>query len=158
MNYLINACEVKCKSFSFYIKPVFPWKVLDFFLSLLFRSSFLEFFIDTSSTFFVVVVCKKRLVNKVFEFLGPTYISMIENWKSLSEVFGRVKLRKNGDLEMYFFYLRKLSRLRGKFCSTALVKDIFYSKYCSVLTQYYKIDLLIFRSFFMQFYATKNFW
>ena len=50
------------------------------------------------------------------------------------------------DLEIYiyiFFYWRKLSRLRGKFCSTALVIDTFYVKYCSVLMQYDKFDLLI---------------
>ena len=44
-------------------------------------------------------------------------------------------------------YLRKLSRLRGKFCrTTALVIDTFYVKYCSVLMQYHKIDLLIDKS------------
>ena len=34
----------------------------------------------------------------------------------------------------FFIYLRKLSRLRGKFFSTALVKDSVYVKYCSVLS------------------------
>ena len=61
----------------------------------------------------------------------------------------------------------KLSRLRGKFCSTALVIDTFYVKHCSVQLQDYKIDLFfeitflskkiyIYISSFMQFYATKT--
>ena len=61
-----------------------------------------------------------------------------------------------------------LSRLSDLFCSTGLVIEPFYVKYCSVLPQYYKINLLIginFLSkknmfldpFFMQFYATKKF-
>ena len=49
------------------------------------------------------------------------------------------------------FYLRKLSRLQGQCCSTArLVIDPFYVKYCAVLTQYYKIDLLIGINFFSE--------
>ena len=44
---------------------------------------------------------------------------------------------------VYFFYLRKLSQLRFRFCSTALVIDTFYVKCCYVLMQYYNIDLLI---------------
>ena len=56
--------------------------------------------------------------------------------KLLSEVSGRRKLHKKGIYKyIYFFYLRKLSRLRGKLCSTALVIDNFYVKYCSVLVQ-----------------------
>ena len=66
---------------------------------------------------------------------------------SLSEVFGRIKLHKKSR-NIIFFYLRKLSRLRGQFCSTALVIDTLYVKYCSVLTQYYKIDHLIEITFF----------
>ena len=54
--------------------------------------------------------------------------------KSLSEVLGRIKFNKK-DLEIYIFYLRKLSQLGGQFCSTALVIDTFYVKYCSVLTR-----------------------
>ena len=72
-------------------------------------------------------------------------------------------------------YLALFSHLPGFYLKTgflntyplSLVIDTFYEafyvKYCSVLTQYYKIDLLIeitlnyiFRSFFMQFYASKN--
>ena len=41
---------------------------------------------------------------------------------SLSQVFGHIKLHKKKSSNIYiFFYLRKSSRLRGKFCSTALV-------------------------------------
>ena len=35
------------------------------------------------------------------------------------------------DLEIYFFYLRKLSWFLGKFFSTALVIDTLFVKYCS---------------------------
>ena len=76
-----------------------------------------------------------------------------------------MKLHKK-NLEIYiFFCLRKLSRLRGQFCSTALVIDTFYVKLCSVLTQNYNIDFLIGITFlskknisisFIQFYATKT--
>ena len=74
--------------------------------------------------------------------------------KSLSEVFGRIKLEKKRCIYIFSFYLRNLSRLRGQFCSTALVIDT-YVKYCSVLTQYYTIDLIenkiyILDPFFMQ--------
>ena len=54
--------------------------------------------------------------------------------KSVSEVFGRIKLHKN-NLEIYYFLLR------GQFFSTALVIDTFNVKYCSILSQYYKIYL-----------------
>ena len=47
-----------------------------------------------------------------------------------------------------FFVLRKLSRFSGKFSSSELVKDTFYIKYFSVLTQYYRIDLKITITFF----------
>ena len=71
------------------------------------------------------------------------------------------------DVEIFFFYLRKLSQLRGQFCSTALVKYTFYVKYSSVLMQCYKIDLFfeitsevkkkyISRYFCIQFYASIN--
>ena len=60
---------------------------------------------------------------------------------SLSEVFGRTKLHKKDASNIFFIYLRKLSRLRGQFSSTELIIDSV--KYCSVLTQYYKIDPLI---------------
>ena len=61
--------------------------------------------------------------------------------KSLSKVFGCIKLHKKGS--WFFFYLKKLFQLRDQFCSSALVIDTFYVKYCSILTHYYKIDLLI---------------
>ena len=88
--------------------------------------------------------------------------------KSLSEVIGRTKLHTQIPRNMFVFYLKNLCRLRGQFCSTELVIDTFYRKYCSALTQYYKIDLLIeitflsnkrylSISFFIQFYATNNF-
>ena len=72
---------------------------------------------------------------------------------SLSQVvFGRINCIRKGfrNIYIYLFYLRKLSRLRGQFCSTALVIDTFYIKYCSVLllTHYYKINLLIEITFF----------
>ena len=48
--------------------------------------------------------------------------------KLLSEDFSCIKLHNKGSRNIYiFFYLRKLSRLRGQFCSTALVKDTFMS-------------------------------
>ena len=91
--------------------------------------------------------------------------------KSLSEVFGRTKLHKKGSRNIYFFYLRNLSRLSGQIYSTGLVQSNFWHKKCLLLTQYYIIDLLIGITFsrkkiyifldpliFMQFYATKNFW
>ena len=53
-------------------------------------------------------------------FCKPFLPSFLE--KSLSQVFGRIKLYKKGSRNI-FFYLRKLSRLRGKFFSTALVTD-----------------------------------
>ena len=61
--------------------------------------------------------------------------------KSLSEVFGQIKLYKKRSRDIFFFKIRKLSRLKCKFYSTPLVTDTFNEKYCSVLTQYYKIDL-----------------
>ena len=61
--------------------------------------------------------------------------------KIFFQVFGPIKLHKNRSKN--FFLLKKVIRLRGQFCSTELVIDTFYVKYYSVLTQYYKIDLLI---------------
>ena len=61
--------------------------------------------------------------------------------KSLSKVFGQIKLNKKGSRNICIYLLKKLSRLRRKFYSTALVLDTFYVKYCSVLTQYYKIEI-----------------
>ena len=52
---------------------------------------------------------------------------------SLSEVFGCIKKGSKN----IFFYLRKLSRLRGKFSSTALVINTFYVNYWSVLKSVY---------------------
>ena len=63
---------------------------------------------------------------------------------SLLQVFERTKLHtKDLEINKYSFYLRKLSRFCGQFSSTALVIDIFYVKYYSVLTQYQKIYLKI---------------
>ena len=45
--------------------------------------------------------------------------------KILYQLFGRIKLHKKGsrNIYIYLFYLRKLSRLRGQFSSTALLID-----------------------------------
>ena len=43
--------------------------------------------------------------------------------ESLSVIFGCIKLHKKGSRNIYFFYLRNLSRLTGQFCSTALVQS-----------------------------------
>ena len=59
------------------------------------------------------------------------------------DLFFAYNCMKKGSKNIFTVYLRKLSQLRGQFCSTALVIDTFYFKYCSVLTLYYKIDLLI---------------
>ena len=72
-------------------------------------------------------------------------------------LFGRVKLHKNRNMIIFAqkSYLALLSHLPGFYNKTgflntyplSLVIDTFYAafyvKYCSVLTQYYKIDLLI---------------
>ena len=53
--------------------------------------------------------------------------------KSLSQVVGRIRLHKKFMYIYLYFYLRKLSRFRGQFCSTALVAiDTFYVKYCAL--------------------------
>ena len=87
-------------------------------------------------------------------------LGMIDIDRQLIISFWSQKLQKKGSRNIYQFYLRKLSRLRGQFNSTALVIDTFYFKYCSVLTQY-QITFLskkkYLQIFFMQFYATKNF-
>ena len=51
----------------------------------------------------------------------------IEMIDSLSEVFGCIKLHKKGSRDISF-YLRKLSLLGGKFCSTALVQSNIWHK------------------------------
>ena len=68
--------------------------------------------------------------------------------KLLSQVLVTYNCIEKGSRNIYFFYLRKLSLLRGLFCSTALVIDTFYAKYCS--------DMIFLHPFFMQFYMTKN--
>ena len=76
-----------------------------------------------------------------------------------------MKLHKKGSRNILFFYLRKLSRLRGQFCSTSLVQSNIWHKKCHLLTQNWPLNREQFlkkkkknisRSFFMQFYATKN--
>ena len=63
---------------------------------------------------------------------------------SLYEVLGRIKLHKKMISKyIYFFYLRKISRLRGKSFSTKLGQSNIWHKKCLLLTQYYKIYLLI---------------
>ena len=66
------------------------------------------------------------------------FSSFFSFFKSLSQVFGRMKLYKKGSRNIILFYSRKLSRLRGQFCSIALVIDTFYCT--NVVLQ---IDLLI---------------
>ena len=93
---------------------------------------------------------------------------MINIDRQLIKVFCHIKLQKKEYLD-FFFYLRKISQFLGQFSITTLVKKTYYVKYCSVLTQYCKIDLKIAKTFkskkiyisrfffFIQFYATKNF-
>ena len=65
---------------------------------------------------------------------------MIDIDRQLIRSYGRIKLHKK-DLEIYIlFKLRKLSWLRDQFWSSALVES---TKECLLLTQYYKINLLI---------------
>ena len=64
--------------------------------------------------------------------------------KSLSEVFGCIILHKKGSRNIIFLsYIRKFSWLRGQFCNTALIQSNIWHKKCLLLTQYYKIKLLI---------------
>ena len=53
------------------------------------------------------------------------------------------KLHKIGSRNIYFFYLRKLSRFLSQFCSTALVQSFIWHKKCLLLMQYNKADLKI---------------
>ena len=64
----------------------------------------------------------------------PCKVSMIDLVFLLKNHFCRIKKDLEYIFHIYNIYLRKLSRLRGQFCSNALVID---TKYCSVLTQYY---------------------
>ena len=53
-------------------------------------------------------------------------------------------IKKDLEIYIYIFYLVKLSWFLGQFSRSALViVDSLNVKYCSVLTQYYKIDLKI---------------
>ena len=66
---------------------------------------------------------------------------------------------KKGSKKIYFFYLRKLSRFWGKFC-TALIQNNILHKKCQLLMKYItffsKFKKNVFRFFFMQFYAIKT--
>ena len=46
------------------------------------------------------------------------------------------KLHKKGSRNIYFFYIRKLSRFSGKFSSTELAQSNIGHKKCLLLTQY----------------------
>ena len=61
-------------------------------------------------------------------------LDMINIDRQLIARFSRIKLYKKGSRIIYFF--TKVIAILSKFSSTTLVLDIFYAKYCSVLTQY----------------------
>ena len=81
----------------------------------------------------------------LYRFKGCTLLCIVDMIDIDRLLIGScIRLYKKKDLEIYiFFFLRKLSRLRDQFCSTALVQSNIWHKKCTLLAQYYKIDLLI---------------
>ena len=50
-------------------------------------------------------------------------VDMIDIDRQPIQSFWSHKIAKKGSRNIFFFYLRKLSRLRGQFCSTAFVQS-----------------------------------
>ena len=74
------------------------------------------------------------MFGKITNFQDCT-LEMIDIERQLIRSLWSPKKHKKGSRNVYF-YLRKLSRLRGQCCNTALAIDTSYVKYCPVLTQY----------------------
>ena len=86
------------------------------------------------------------------------YIKHDQYWQiAYPKIFITQNCIKKGSRNITYL---KLLQSFGQYSITDLVIDTFYVKYCSVLTQYSKTFLCkkyISRSFFMQFYASKDF-
>ena len=90
------------------------------------RKNFKEF-AATSILLFRGIQCTLRI--------SRVDLSFFSLEKSFSEVFGSIKLhKKNLETYLFIFHLRKLYRLRGQCCSTALEIDSFYVKYSELFS------------------------